>query len=410
MKISNQVKEIASTIQDAGGKAFLVGGTVRDMLFERIHGLPIKSKDLDIEVFGLPTDELVKVLSNFGKVEEVGESFGVIKMVIEGEEFDFSLPRREKKNGQGHKGFEVFPDHTMTVKEAVLRRDFTINALMMDILSEEIIDEVDGTIDIQEKRLLHVSDRFAEDPLRVLRGFQFAARFGLEIHPNTIEMCKSLKKEFPTLSKERIESEFNKLFLKGVEFEKGFEVLRQTDWARFFGLDIETSKITVKLNRIKDATHKSSNEVLDRKRLMMIATVNHVVPTFVKTVLLENNVINKSVELHQIAEHFEFLGTLKAFGKFSNDVKGRLAIGLKIKRCSFDEAMAFLNLTFGIPFNITEREISPRIKGNHLISKGWKPSVHKAKFGQELNRLLEIQLIHNLPITDLLSKILDAPS
>lgn len=410
MKISKKVKGIASAIKDAGGNAFLVGGTVRDMLFERIHGMPIKSKDLDIEVFGLPTDDLVAVLSQFGQVKEVGKAFGVIKMDIDDEEFDFSLPRREKKNGTGHTGFDVVPDHTMSIDEAVLRRDFTMNALMLDITSEEIIDKVDGTFDIKHKRLLHVSDRFAEDPLRVLRGFQFAARFGLEMHPHTVDMCKGLKGEFHTLSKERIEVEFHKFFLKGIDFEKGFEVLRLTGWAEFFGLDINTTEITVKLNRLKkkNSTDKTSDDAVGRRKaLMMSAIIEKEVPNFVDNVFLENNVINKAKELREINKHFEFLCNVADFEDFCIDTKGRMAIGHKIKRCSFDEAIVFLNIANGLPFNISANEVKPVITGGDLIKKGWKPSVHKAKFGQELKRLFTIQLSSNASREKMLKLILN---
>src|SRR5688572_24478165 len=163
-----RAQQIAHAVHEAGGRALVVGGWVRDRLMGRA------SKDIDIEVFGVPADRLHRLLESMGRVETVGESFQVYKSG----DIDVSLPRRESKSGRGHRGFEITGDPAMELAEAVRRRDFTINAIAWDPLSGEYLDPCEGRRDIA-RRLLRVVDpaTFGDDSLRVLRAVQFAARF-----------------------------------------------------------------------------------------------------------------------------------------------------------------------------------------------------------------------------------------
>ena len=182
----------------------LVGGCVRDEL------MGIEPKDWDVEVYGIEPKKLREILETFGKVDAVGEAFTVYKI---GQDLDVSLPRREKKVGRGHKGFVVEGDPEMSFEEAAKRRDFTINAILKDVLTGEIIDIYDGQEDIKNKILRVVSkETFAEDSLRVLRAAQFAARFEFDIDAETVEICRSI--DLTDLPKERIWGEFEKLLLK----------------------------------------------------------------------------------------------------------------------------------------------------------------------------------------------------
>src|SRR5262249_21615013 len=167
-------KAIAESVQAAGGRALIVGGWVRD----RLLGQP--STNVDIEVFGVPADELSPILESFGRVEAVGASFQVYK--VEG--VDVSLPRRDSKSGRGHRGFAVTGDPTMTIEEAARRRDFTVNAISWDPLTDEYLDPFHGRDDLA-RRLLRVVDpsTFPDDSLRVLRAVQFVARFSLTVAP-----------------------------------------------------------------------------------------------------------------------------------------------------------------------------------------------------------------------------------
>ena len=221
------MREILEAIIEAGGDPIRVGGCIRDEM------LGVESKDIDIEVFGLSSDALVAVLKRFGKVSVVGESFGVIKLRHKGEEFDFSLPRRDNKVGRGHKGFEVVVDHELSPFEAAKRRDFTINAIGRR-LDGELVDPHGGLSDLNNRVLRHTSEHFAEDPLRVLRGFQFAARFNMSVVPETLEMCRSLIGEFDTLAIERIWIEFEKWAVKGSVPSAGLRFLRACGWVSLF--------------------------------------------------------------------------------------------------------------------------------------------------------------------------------
>ena len=152
----------------------------------------------------------------------------------DGQYFDFSLPRRERKISLGHTGFEVESDPYMSVEEATSRRDFTINAIGYNPLSKEFIDPFNGIQDIKNKTLRATSKRFAEDPLRVLRGMQFSARFGMKMDLVTILMSKNLINEFQTLSKERISVEFIKLATKSQYPSYAFGTLEDTRWLDCF--------------------------------------------------------------------------------------------------------------------------------------------------------------------------------
>ena len=219
------VVEIARIVGNAGGRAYMVGGCVRD-------GLMLKSevKDYDIEVFGLAPNVLRSALESRFKLDLVGLSFGVLK--IHGHDIDVSLPRRESKCGEGHKGFLIDSDPMMSVKEAASRRDFTVNAIYLDPLTGEYEDPWNGRADLADGILRHVSEKFSEDPLRVLRGMQFSARFGFRPARSTIEMCRAMTME--NLPSERLMEEWRKFLLKGVWMSRGMNFLRQTGWVGYF--------------------------------------------------------------------------------------------------------------------------------------------------------------------------------
>lgn len=207
--------KLAETIKANGGRAMLVGGCVRDAL------MGVEPKDWDLEIYNIEPQKLREILDSFGKVDAVGEAFTVYKI---GSDLDVALPRRERKTGRGHKGFVVEGDSQMSFEEAARRRDFTVNAIMQDALSGEIIDPFNGRADIENKILRVVSrETFAEDSLRVLRAAQFAARFEFEIEPETVELCRSI--DLTDLPKERIWGELEKLLLKSVKPSIGLQWL-----------------------------------------------------------------------------------------------------------------------------------------------------------------------------------------
>jgi tRNA nucleotidyltransferase (CCA-adding enzyme) len=199
-----KIQKLAELIAANGGRALLVGGCVRDALRR------IESKDFDLEIYGIEPKALRKLLENFGPVNAVGEAFTVYKL---GNDLDVALPRRERKVARGHKGFVIEGDPFMSFEEACSRRDFTINAILQDPLTGEIIDPFDGQSDIQNKVIRIVSaETFAEDSLRVLRAAQFAARFEFDIEPQTVKIC--CKIDLTDLPRERIWGEMEKILLK----------------------------------------------------------------------------------------------------------------------------------------------------------------------------------------------------
>ena len=214
--------------QDAlarGGRAFLVGGCVRDALF-----LGEQPKDVDMEIYGIEPEEIEKMLKRKFRVEMVGKSFGV--WIVKGFNIDVSVPRRERKNGEGHRGFDIECDPFLTPEQACSRRDFTINAILYDPLTGKIIDPFNGRSDMRARTLRHTSDRFSEDPLRVLRAMQFAARFELSVAPETVRMCASI--QFENLAPERVFEEWKKLVLKGKKISLGLRFLRDCGWIKYF--------------------------------------------------------------------------------------------------------------------------------------------------------------------------------
>ena len=218
--MKDKAHEIAEYVERAGGRVYYVGGFVRDRI------LGIENKDVDIEVHGISPEELYSILEKIGEPLVYGRSFGVF--ALRGEDIDIAMPRRERAVGKGHRDFEIDVDPFIGTREAARRRDFTINAMMEDVLTGEIIDHFGGRQDLEDGVLRHIDPvTFVEDPLRVLRGAQFAARFGFEIAPDTVELCRSI--DLSTLSKERIEEELRKALLKAEKPSIFFEEMREMD-------------------------------------------------------------------------------------------------------------------------------------------------------------------------------------
>jgi len=227
----NLPAELASLLREvpALSRAYLVGGCVRDAL------LGIDHKDLDLEVYGVGYETLAQALRKHGRVDLVGKSFGVIKFSSRsGGQWDFSLPRRDSKRSAGHKGFAVEFEPDIAPREAASRRDFTINALMFDPRTREYLDFFGGQDDLALRVLRHTSPAFVEDPLRVLRGMQFAARFDLAPAPETIELCRSIVGTYSELAVERVGAEWFKWAAGGQRPSAGLQFLQATGWLRHF--------------------------------------------------------------------------------------------------------------------------------------------------------------------------------
>jgi tRNA nucleotidyltransferase (CCA-adding enzyme) len=213
------VRALADAAHAAGGRALVVGGWVRD----RLRGEP--SKDVDVEVFGISQEALPGLLAPLGRVEPVGQSFPVYKLIAGGLEIDVALPRRESKQGRGHKGFDVRGDPSMPFEEAARRRDFTINAIGWDPLTGEYVDPFDGRADLARGILRAVDPAtFGDDSLRVLRAVQFAARFEMTLETGTADLCRRIPLD--DLPPERVWGEVEKLLLRAARPSIGLALAR----------------------------------------------------------------------------------------------------------------------------------------------------------------------------------------
>lgn len=217
--------QFIQTIINMGGEVYLVGGTVRDIF------LKIPHKDYDLLVRNIEAQTLLKSLRPLGPVNMVGKSFGILKFrphEAADFEFDIALPRLEKSTGAGHRDFEVDYDHTLSVKEDLSRRDFTINAMALNLQSQELTDPFHGEKDLGRKVIRQVFKKaFEEDPLRLMRAVQFAARFSFQIEPETFADMKKQAPLINTVSKERILLETRKMLL-APRPSVGMELMRET--------------------------------------------------------------------------------------------------------------------------------------------------------------------------------------
>ena len=220
-----------------------MGGWVRDALLGK------SCRDYDVEVYDMAQDALVPILSKYGRTNLVGKAFGVIHLAMKGLSLDFSFPRTESKVGYGHRGFVVHTDEKLSFKEAALRRDFTINAMGMELPDLTLCDPYGGIDDLKTHTLRHVGPAFAEDSLRILRGVQFASRFGCTLAPSTVELCRTLSLD--DLSVERLFEEFKKWLLKPCSLSEA-----QTMEFAFAALLADSADTSLKfLERITNEVH-----------------------------------------------------------------------------------------------------------------------------------------------------------
>lgn len=221
------IQQVLDAIRACGGRPLLVGGCVRDAILDPMTA----PADIDIEVHGhIDIDVLVSALGKLGTVNAVGRAFGVLKVRIGGQDLDIAFPRRDSKVATGHRGFSVEVDAGIGMSEAAGRRDFTINALMWDPQTGEVIDPWGGLQDLAAGVLRHTTAAFTDDPLRVLRGVQFAARFGFSFAPETAALARSLVTSYHEFPTERVWGEWAKVARKGVRISAALEALRVSAW------------------------------------------------------------------------------------------------------------------------------------------------------------------------------------
>ena len=230
-----QAVRVANDVRAAGGRALIVGGFVRDYFFGKT------SKDIDLEIYGLPREKFREVIGRGRKTNEVGKAFGVMKVVVgNGLDIDVAPPRRDSKVGTGHRGFQAEFDPDLSISEAARRRDFTMNSISADPLTGQIYDPWGGREDIKQ-HCLRVTDpeKFGEDPLRILRAMQFVGRFALTLESASLKACQDNLDSVKTLPRERLLEEWNKLLLKSERPSLGLEAGKKIGLFKVFYPELE---------------------------------------------------------------------------------------------------------------------------------------------------------------------------
>ncbi len=372
------VQQLAQMVKEVGGRAMFNGGCVRDEF------LGLQSKDIDIEVYGVPVERLEILLSAFGRgVATVGKSFAVYKL---GQDIDVSLPRREKKTGKGHKGFTVEADPYMSFEEACSRRDFTVNAILKDAITGEIVDPYNGVRDIEARLLSVVSTKsFQEDSLRVLRLAQFASRLGFNIGVETRALA--VETDLSDLPKERVWMELEKMFLKSKDVSVGVQYL----------IDLKIAeKLFPSLTRVnRDALRLARhfmNDLSNPEKLVVYLSILFR-DNYMGNLLEEFGVT--SVDGYNVKETVENLVMTAPIPSDKDYILCRMAEkGVKMKlasrvfyACGYPSADDFADAIERL--GITEKPVEPIFMGRHLIELGFTPS---SDFGAILSDVYERQI------------------
>ena len=383
-------------MQAAGGRAFLVGGWVRDAMLGK------SCRDYDIEVYDMAQDALVPLLSKYGRTNLVGKAFGVIHLAMKGLSLDFSFPRTENKVGYGHRGFVVHTDEKLSFKEAALRRDFTINAMGMELPELTLCDPYGGVDDLKAHRLKHVSEAFAEDSLRILRGVQFASRFELTLAPETAELCKSLSLE--DLSKERIYEEFKKWLLKPGKPSLGLRAFLEMDLLRFFPEVKPLGANYENLGQFLDNMSRNAVAEPEESRMAMafaaLLSGNSCAEDWEKFL---TGMTNEVKLLRNVPKLLRYSSAASPEGAFPEDSEiRRLSVALEglreycilvasnpmygeQARSAFVERLKARAIELGVFENAPE----PYLTGRYLMSLGLKPG---KQFGDLIRESFELQL------------------
>ena len=439
--IPQELETILLALQEVGASPILVGGCIRD------HFLNIPLKDYDIEVFDIESiEKLIVTLQPFGRVEQVGKSFGVIKLFTDEDTYDFALPRQEKKIDKGHQGFEVTTNSSLSFKQAAIRRDFTMNAIGYDMKEEAFIDPFDGIEAIEKKELSYVSETtFSEDPLRVYRAIQFAARFDLTICDETMNLCKSItqKGELEELAKERIYEEMKKFLLQAQKPSISFDLMREIGILKYFGelealIGCEQDKeyhpegdVWVHTLMCVDEIVKLFDEDSKNNLILILATLCHDLGKPLTTKLIDGRITSHKHEAMGVEPTRSFLekltndkklieavtplvkyhlapfqfydqeSSLKAVKRLSTKANIENLCKVALADClgrTIPDKQKCPNATSWLlekaqELNISKEPLKPYVQGRDLIALGYKPS---KEFGEILTYAFDLQIDENL--------------
>lgn len=370
------VLTVSKEISSIGGRVYYVGGYVRDLLLGK------DSKDIDIEIHNITPTQLKTILSKYGEVDEVGASFGIL--MIKGYDIDFSMPRTEKKVGQGHKGFDVNIDPFMGVVKACKRRDFTINSLIQDVLTGEVIDNFNGIYDLNNKLIRHVDDTsFIEDPLRVFRACQFASRFDFDVDKNTMKLCSQI--DISSLPRERVLKELEKAILKSSKPSKFFSLLKEMKQLKPFFSE---------LDKLSQKDFDLAMYKIDTLEVKSMETVMSILGYFVSDVdNLLSSLTNETALIKNVKANVDILNnihsnlTVTDIRQIAYDsLKNKEVIKVLIKNTNnVDFYKKFEKL-----FDIAIEEVkTPLITSKDLFELGYKPG---KEFGDKLRHCMTLQI------------------
>ncbi|MCT7618676.1 CCA tRNA nucleotidyltransferase [Aliarcobacter butzleri] len=368
----------------------LVGGCVRDSFLNK------KIKDYDVEIFNFDSLEILeKSLKKLGNVNLVGKSFGVLTLKIDEYDFDFSLPRIEKKVGNSHTDFEVSTNANLSFKEAAIRRDFTINAIGYDYFKNEILDPFGGMNDLKNKIIKHIDDKtFVEDSLRVYRSVQFASRFEFKIDENTKILCKKIVSsgELKFLPKERVFEELKKLFLKSKKPSLGLSLLKEFN---IMNIEQNLEEIDNLAFILKDKNYDDFRKLYLFYSCLCKGMNEDETFSFIKNLTDDKKFIKNILILNET--------------NLTNDIKILKRLSLKLKL----EDLIVLNQAFKNQISLEVFEIlksldilnipiKPLVFGKDLIKLGFVPS---EKFKEILDFAFDLQIEDDLSKSNIIEKI-----
>ncbi|MFW2425876.1 CCA tRNA nucleotidyltransferase [Aliarcobacter butzleri] len=382
--------KILNDLQELGSKPILVGGCVRDSFLNK------KIKDYDIEIFNFDSLEILeKSLKKFGNVNLVGKSFGVLTLKIDEYDFDFSLPRIEKKVGNSHQDFEVSTNANLSFKEAAIRRDFTINAIGYDYFKNEILDPFGGINDLKNKIIKHIDDKtFIEDSLRIYRSVQFASRFEFKIDENTKILCKKIVSsgELKFLPKERVFEELKKLFLKSKKPSLGLNLLKEFN---IMNIEQNLEEIDNLAFILKDKNYDDFRKLYLFYSCLCKGMNEDETFSFIKNLTDDKKFIKNILILNET--------------NLTNDIKMLKRLSLKLKL----EDLIVLNQAFKNQISLEVFEIlknldilntpiKPLVLGKDLIKLGFVPS---ERFKEILDFAFDLQIEDDLSKSNIIEKI-----
>ncbi|MEV9527574.1 CCA tRNA nucleotidyltransferase [Aliarcobacter butzleri] len=381
---------ILNTLQELGSKPILVGGCVRDSFLNK------KIKDYDVEIFNFDSLEILeKSLKKFGNVNLVGKSFGVLTLKIDEYDFDFSLPRIEKKVGNSHTDFEVSTNANLSFKEAAIRRDFTINAIGYDYFKNEILDPFGGMNDLKNKIIKHIDDKtFVEDSLRVYRSVQFASRFEFKIDENTKILCKKIVSsgELKFLPKERVFEELKKLFLKSKKPSLGLNLLKEFN---IMNIEQNLEEIDNLAFILKDKNYDDFRKLYLFYSCLCKSMNEDETFSFIKNLTDDKKFIKNILILNET--------------NLTNDVKilKRLSLKLKLEDLivlnqAFKNQISLEVLEILKSLDILNTPIKSLVLGKDLIKLGFVPS---EKFKEILDFAFDLQIEDDLSKSNIIKKI-----